>query len=305
MDYNIFDGHCDTMYELLIENKDGNIVKNNLHFSFNNTKDYKKYIQVLALYSDPKRNNNGYMKEFLKETLFHLKENNIKIIKDFKDLKENNYGVVLGIEGADEINSIEDLYYFYNKGIRVLTLTWNGKNKIGYGALSGCNNGLTSFGKEVVSEINNLKMAVDVSHLNERGFYDCIELSGKPIIASHSCSYTLCSHKRNLKDEQFKALIKNKGVCGINFCIDFLNENGRADIEDVVRHIEYFCSLGGEKNIGLGSDFDGIPALPFGLSSNKDIYLILNELLKLNYNEENVKNIAFYNFYNLFFEILK
>ena len=90
MDYNIFDGHCDTMYELLIENKDGNIVKNNLHFSFNNTKDYKKYIQVLALYSDSKRNNNGYMKEFLKETLFHLKENNIKIIKDFKDLKENN-----------------------------------------------------------------------------------------------------------------------------------------------------------------------------------------------------------------------
>ena len=60
MDYNIFDGHCDTMYELLIENKDGNIVKNNLHFSFNNTKDYKKYIQVLALFSDPKRNNNGY-----------------------------------------------------------------------------------------------------------------------------------------------------------------------------------------------------------------------------------------------------
>lgn len=306
--YDIFDGHCDTIYELFSKNQEENLIKNKLHFNVYDTKDYNRYIQVLAMWADPHykgREAKIFMENLVRRAVSHLKKCDLDIIKTKNDLESTgNFGVILGIEGADAIWSIDDLIYYYDKGIRIITLTWNGSNLIGNGALSEKNEGLTDFGKEVLLKMNELGIAVDLSHLNEEGFFDSISLSQKPVIVSHSNARYLCSHKRNLSDEQFRALIENKGVCGINFCCDFLSDDGEADISKIIAHIEHFCSLGGELNIGLGSDFDGIPVLPSGITSNKDLKLILNELLKLNYSEEQVKNVAFNNFFRVFSEIL-
>ncbi len=309
MMYDIFDGHCDTLYELIGNRNEENIIKNKLHFNLYNTNGYNKYIQVTALWANPAHkgcDGKIFMDSLVKKAVKHLEDYNVSIVKSKKDLeKTDRYSVILGIEGADAIEKEEEIEYYFNKGVRCVTLTWNGVNAIGSGALSDSDEGLSHFGKKAVQRLNELGMAVDLSHLNEKGFYDAIEISKKPVIVSHSNAYSVCPHKRNLTDAQFEALIKNNGVCGINFCRDFLKNNREiATIDDIISHIEHFCSLGGEQNIGLGSDFDGIDILPEKISSNKDMYLIPETLLKLNYTEEQVKNITFNNFYRTFYEIL-
>lgn len=304
MTYNIFDAHCDTVSKIF-NGSNETLIRNSMQFSVENTKKYGKYIQVLAMWIDPDKDAGKYTYSLLDDTLKHLRECDINPVLSASDLQDTRkFGVILAIEGADAINTLQDINYFYNKGVRLITLTWNGKNSIGCGALSDCTKGLTDFGREAVLRFNELGIVTDVSHLNENGFYDVMEVTKKPVVASHSCSASLCSHKRNLTDKQFQALMKNRGVCGINFYPEFLSNDGKAGIADIVKHIEYFCSLGGEKHIGFGSDFDGINCLPEGISSNKDIYMICDELLRLNYTEEIVKDIAFNNFYNLFCEIL-
>lgn len=309
MMYDIFDGHCDTLYELIGNCNEENIIKNKLHFNLYNTNNYNKYIQLTALWANPAhsgRESKIFMDSLVKKAVKHLDDYNVNIIKSKEDLeKTGKYSVILGIEGADAIENDEEIEYYFNKGVRCVTLTWNGVNLIGSGALSDSENGLTDFGKSAIAKFNELGMAVDLSHLNEKGYYDALEVSGKPVIVSHSNAYSVCPHKRNLTDSQFEALIKNGGVCGINFARDFLRGDGEtATIDDIVSHIEHFCSLGGELNVGLGSDFDGIPNLPEKISSNKDMYLIPEALSKLNYTEEQIKNITFNNFYRAFYEIL-
>lgn len=309
MTYNIFDAHCDTMYELITNKPEENIIKNSLQFNLYNIKNYNKCVQVLALWANPHYKDMEArisMERLVKKTVSHLTEYNADIIKTKSDLLNNKrFGAIIGIEGADAIWTIEDLIYYCNKGVRCITLTWNGSNKIGNGVGSEEKGGLTGFGKEIVLKMNELGMAIDLSHLNEAGFYDAMELTNKPVILSHSNSYKVCNHRRNLTDEQFNAVVKNGGVCGINFGTDFLSDDGEADIKTVISHIEHFCSLGGEKHIGFGSDFDGVSKLPVNINSNFDIYLILDELLKLNYSEEQVSNIAYNNFERCFSEILE
>ena len=309
MTYNVFDAHCDTMYELITNYPEENIINNNLQFNLYNIKNFGKCVQVLALWANPRYKDMEAkisMERLVKKTVAHLNEYNADIIKTKSDLlNKEKFGAILGIEGADSIWSIEDLMYYYEKGIRCITLTWNGSNKIGNGVGSEDKSGLTDFGKTVIEKMNELGMAVDLSHLNEAGFYDALKISKKPVILSHSNAQRICPHRRNLTDEQFKEVIKNGGVCGINFGVDFLSESEEADIKTMISHIEHFCSLGGEKHIGLGSDFDGVEKLPVNINSNADISLILDELIKLNYSEEQVKNIAYNNFERCFSEIFE
>ena len=147
-------------------------------------------------------------------------------------------------------------------------------------------------------------MITDVSHLNIQGVYDVCNLSEKPFIASHSNSYEICKHKRNLTDDQFKMICEKGGVCGINICGDFLAEDGNGTISDIIKHIDHFMELGGENNIGIGSDFDGIPYLPWEIESNADLYKIFNELLIKGYTKEQIEKISYGNFERVFRESL-
>ncbi len=308
--YNVFDAHCDTAYELYNDKVKGNFRENIIHFSVKNTLSYRKYIQLFALWANPEYDNEdavAFMKNMLDETLLSFKEQEIEIIKEKEDFEfDSGFKAILGIEGGRALyDNPENLYYYHEKGIRCLTLTWNGINLLGYASDTQEDKGLTPYGKDIVKRINSLNMIADVSHINERGFYDVAYLSEKPFIASHSNSKSLCSHVRNLTDEQFKVIIEKNGVVGINIFPEFLSDNGNGTIEDIVRHIDHFMELGGENHIGIGSDFDGVPNLPWGIEGNADLYKIFNELSIRGYTKEQIDKISFGNFERVFKDVIE
>ena len=147
-------------------------------------------------------------------------------------------------------------------------------------------------------------MLVDVSHLSEQSFWDVSDLCKGPFIASHSNSKAICSHRRNLTDDQILAINKSGGTIGINLCPDFLANSGKANISDIIRHIEYIASLAGIDCIALGSDFDGIHDLPEGIKGVQDIRKIFEALLRLNYTEETLAKIAGENIIRIVKEVL-
>lgn len=221
-------------------------------------------------------------------------------------LDSGKIAALLTVEGGEVLEGeIANLRILYKLGVRGLTLTWNHRNELADGVMElKSGGGLSTFGHEVVKEMNRLGMLIDVSHLSEKGFYDVLEASDKPIAATHSNAWTVCKHPRNLKDEQILALAGKGGVIGINFYPSFLAE-GRAGLKDIISHIEYIASLAGTDVLGFGSDFDGIDLLPDSIPGPEGFCLIIDELLRLNYREEDVRKIAYQNFLNLIRSIFK
>ncbi len=167
-----------------------------------------------------------------------------------------NRGVVphLTLENASSLgDDLNNIAYFGRQGTAMMSLTWNGKNSLASGA--NATGGLTVLGKEAVREAENCGIIIDVSHLNEESFRDVCKTAKKPIVASHSCLYDICPHRRNLKRWQAKEIIDRGGLIGINFYPPFL---GKGSVFEKIRdNIEYLLALGGESCIALGSDFDG------------------------------------------------
>ncbi len=284
MEYKIFDAHCDTL--CLLNDNNASIEKNSFNIDKKRMEKYKAYTQIFACFIDTIYKNTA-MERFieLSDTFY-----------------SQNINGILSIEGGEMITSLKVLRILKRLGVRIAALTWNYSNHIASGVLEGDKNrGFTEFGKQIIEEMNRINMLIDVSHLNDRSFYDVAELSKMPIIATHSNSRTVCNHPRNLTDEQFKAIIKSGGCVGINFYNLFLNDSGKADIDDIIKHIEHFMSLGGEDNIGMGSDFDGVDNnLPEGIKGCEDMYKLFDRLLTLNYTDEQIEKISHKNFERIF-----
>lgn len=286
MEYSVFDAHCDTLCHVLDFNK--SLIKNDCHVDIERMSGYKSYTQVFACFIDPVYKSCAY-------------ERCMNLIDAFHSFAPE--GSVLSIEGGEPITSLSALRSFHMLGVRIIALTWNHSNHIASGAAeTDSTRGLTEFGKSVIDEMNRLNMLVDVSHLNDKSFYDIAEYSGRPIIATHSNSRSVCRSRmacpveRNLTDDQFNIICKSGGCVGINFCPDFLNESGSADIDDIIKHIEHFMALGGENHIGIGADFDGVDRLPRGIDGCESTYKVFERLLQLNYSDEQVEKISHGNF---------
>ena len=183
--------------------------------------------------------------------------------------------------------------------VRMVALTWNFENGLGYPALGGAKNGLKARGREFLAEMGRLRILADVSHLNEAGFWDVCELSVLPPVASHSDCRWLCDVPRNLTRGQARAIFGRKGYVGVNFCPEFLCEGGHAAIDDVVRHIDAYMELGGEDCVGFGSDFDGIAETPEGLSTAADFPKVLEALSRRGYTGTQLGKIAGLNLYRV------
>lgn len=181
-----------------------------------------------------------------------------------QNMKAGLCSAVLTIEDARAVDGdMEKLRWFYRAGVRAMSLTWNGQNCFGHPNAPDhmkMRLGLTDFGKDAISEMNNLGILVDVSHLSDGGFWDVAELSVKPFVATHSNCRALCDHPRNLADEMIQALASKGGVSGVNFAPQFLTPDGKHEsrVEDICRHVLHFIDVGGEDSVGLGTDFDGI-----------------------------------------------
>lgn len=309
----IVDAHCDTITTIM---KCGEgLRKNNCHIDISRLKNYDSYVQFFAAFISPEHAKMGALKRTLSiiDRLYQEIENNkqdIMLCCNYNDMEDAFAGrkiaAVLTIEGGEALEgSLASLRMLYKMGVRGMTLTWNYRNQIADGVIDGISGGgLTPFGREVITEMNRLGTLIDVSHISEAGFWDVINLTAAPIIASHSNSKKLCSHPRNLTDEQLLALKKNGGVTGLNLYPVFLNDGGKASIKDALSHIEYIVALTGEDTLGLGSDFDGIESTPEGLEGVQCYSNLLNELLKLNYSEGLVKKIAGENFIRIIKSVL-
>jgi len=219
----------------------------------------------------------------------------IKEWSDIENLKDGEIGALLTLEGVDAIgNDLQKLSILYQLGVRSVGLTWNNANLAADGAGEKRGAGLTSFGEEIVAFNNEHKMLTDVSHLCEKAFWDVLDVAKYPI-ASHSNSRAIMNHVRNLSDEQAKAMFEKDAMIHMVYCPQFVKDSENVTIGDLIKHIDHFCSLGGVKNIGLGSDFDGITTKIVNLEDASMQQNLLNGLLK-NFSEEQVRGFAYENF---------
>ena len=210
---------------------------------------------------------------------------------------------ILSIEGGEPVE--QDLALcrmLYKLGVRAIGLVWNERNFIadGVGELR-TGSGLTNFGVSLIREMNRLGMLVDVSHLNERGFWDVAEISTKPFVATHSNARAVCDHPRNLWNDQIRALARGGGCMGMNFAVGFVdNDADKATLDRVIDHVDHICGLVGPDHVGLGTDFDGIGRAPTGLEDATRLPALTEGLLRRGYSEENVRKFLGLNYLRVF-----
>ena len=272
------DAHCDTLTKAY--DNGFSLYENPCQLDFSRLKEQGCSLQFMAVWIEPKYEPSGAFKRCNDVLDFYYSQisDDINTVLTRNGISDDKLNVLLSVEGGSALEGkIDNLYRLYERGVRAITLTWNGDNCIG-GGIDGNNKGLTAFGKEVVREMNRLGMIVDVSHLSERGFWEVAELCNQ-FIASHSNCRALCNHRRNLTDEQIKCIAKRNGFIGLNFYSDFLNEKN-ATVNDIIRHAEHIASLGGEHVLGFGSDFDGMDKLPDGIAGVENMAEIVCEFFK-------------------------
>lgn len=222
-----------------------------------------------------------------------LTQAGIRQVSDPCEAKPGEHCFMLSIEGGEVFEKgIHTVQQWRDKGVRIAALLWNNENALGYPAKSGDHRGLTAYGLQVVKEMQRTGMAVDVSHLNDAGFFDIFAKTNLPPMASHSCCRAMCNHFRNLTDEQLCLMIREGGFVGVNFYPHFLSEDGKADAALIARHIDHICQLGGAENVGFGSDFDGIEVTPTNVRHPGEIPNLLEELRRLGYDDAAIAGIA-------------
>ena len=294
----MFDAHCDTLLKVY---KDGNLNSNAYDVDFERLAKYGNAIQMFAIF------NEGDLRI---EDIVNL----IELLKtecsrsDLATFCAGDYiecdspvTALVSIEGVGNTPDFDigyiDLLYKY--GVRTMSITWNNDNQL-CGGIEANNKGLTQEGINALKRMENLGMVLDVSHISDIGFYDALEFENLRIVATHSNSRTVCANNRNLTDAQFKILCTKGGVAGINTYPMFLNGTYTASVTDIIRHIEHFCSLGGENNIGLGADFDGVEYKMNDIDSCEKMNILLEELAKMNYPDRIIRGIYCENFLNFY-----
>lgn len=264
-----FDLHCDTITECAAGGKQ--LAENDLAVSLQKAACFDEWRQLFAVWiPDGVRGPEalGYFNGVYTYFLGQLAKNvgTITFCREKADILSTKRNIrdyaLLSVEGGAVLaGEMQNLLHLREKGVRLLTLTWNGDNEIGSGYLKP-ENGLTDFGKALIPEMERQGVIVDVSHLSDQGFYEVATLARKPFVATHSNARAVCNHGRNLTDEQFCIIRDMGGLVGINFYKAFLREGPGACMRDILRHIDHFLALGGENTVCMGSDFDGaeVPA---------------------------------------------
>lgn len=298
----LFDCHCDTISRVIAEG--GSLRKNGFHTDLERLHKFAPCAQVFAVCAETLDRPVEKADAMLRRLSQEIEENSdiVMLCLNFHDIKKaaglGKITAVISIEGCEQISSLESAY---QDGIRVLHPTWNFDNEL-CGAAMGSGKGLTEKGRAFVKKAQHMGFALDMSHISERGFWDTLEACEKPVIAGHSNARAICNVPRNLTDEQFNALVDVGGGAGINLYPEFLGLG--KDINAVIAHIEHFLSLGGERSVFLGCDFDGIDSTPTGLDGVHKLDKLYNELLNRNYPEALVRALFWDNLYDIMEKML-
>ena len=313
----IVDFHCDTLTELY--KKGTSLYSNDQHFDVKRMIELGGGFQFCAIFvpTHEFRYYGGlrYTLQLLdkyNQELKQMRADGVDVLpiltkEDAANALNHKAATLLAIEEGGAIDgSLEALRCLYELGLRAMTLTWSNRNDIADGVNEECSGGgLTTFGRKVVQEMNRLGILVDVSHIAPAGFWDVINLSTKPIIATHSCAKGLCPHPRNLDDKQIHAINENDGMIGVTYARQFLNQDiNKACIDDVYRHIDYMLNLmGNDDHVGFGSDFDGT-TLPHDMQGVQSYKEIVEYLQSKNYSDSTIEKLTHKNALNLLQKVL-
>ena len=267
------DMHCDTitaLYDKVRWGSSETLYKNTLHIDIQKMKQSEYLLQNFAVFFEEKVEN-MYQEtmqriRFFKDELDKNK-NLIRQVTTYEQIlaneQENVISALLTLEGGESLEgNVDNLFHFYEKGVRMITLTWNRDNELGYSHFDKEGKGLTKLGMEVVEQMEFLHMIPDVSHGSDALFWDVCKLAKRPFAASHSNARSIYGRTRNMTDEMIYALAERGGVIGINFFAGFTSKRAREDsmcyMEDILCHMKHIVNVGGVDCLGLGSDFDGI-----------------------------------------------
>lgn len=322
----LIDMHSDMIWKLLkdrAEGKEVDICRNEGAVSLSGLKQAESMAQFFAAFvymgkfQGKERWSQGY-REALKmlkalDREIEKTEGKIDWARNAKEVVEiHQQGKIAGIKSVEEGGVLEEninrLETFYKEGVRLLTLTWNEENCIGYPNSKNRNimeKGLKKFGMEVVSFMNEKGMIIDVSHLSDQGFWDVMRLSRTPVVASHSNARSLCAHPRNLTDEMLLELGNHGGVVGLNLYPYFVDENGISDMEKLAAHLRHMVSVAGEDAVAIGTDFDGFDE---GISDITDIGqmpVFYEYLKKHGFTERVLEKIWYKNVFRIIKEVIK
>lgn len=299
----LFDLHCDTATRLLGEKQA--LYENDFHISLKRADYLSNYAQVMAVWTDRRLSDSQGFSRFLE--VFDNLKNEVEINKDHCSLVRNSSelsdawsckkaALILAVEDARILeNDIARIEKLRQCGVKILTLNWSGDSCIG--GAHNTYNGLTDFGIQVVEKCFEIGIIPDISHCSFEGARMTLELAkknNKPIIASHSDSYSVCTHTRNLLDRDALDIASLSGLIGINLCPEHLTSSSSASIDDIMRHIEHYLALGIENTLAMGGDLDGTN-LPNGFSGIHDIYKVANEMQRLNYSTEITEKVLYKN----------
>lgn len=235
----------------------------------------------------------------------HLaKEGAITLLKDQLELPATGLGVWILMEGADPIRSPEDVRWWYDRGVRMVGLTWSRGTR--YAGGNACKHGLTPEGRELVGALDEIGMVHDLSHCSDQAVDDLFNLTSGGIVATHSNSRTVLKseNQRHLRDDHARELFARGGVVGLNLYGTFLAEGRRATIDDCVEHVLHFCELAGNRSqVALGSDYDGgftPTSLPRGLEHPRELATLLTALANAGFSDKDIRGFALENWLNYF-----
>lgn len=333
----VLDMHCDTILNLLEQEEKWEVPSlrhNDLAIDIEKMKKGKYLLQNFALFTDQKKREIPEKETMLLYDMYcrMVEENSDTIapVLKYEDIEKNEkdgkISVMLTLEdGGVVFDSLAMLRNYYRMGVRMIALTWNYENGIGYPNLLvnpdfssmkvpnllqrvDTMNGLTDFGIQYIQEMERLGIIIDVSHLNDAGFYDVLENTTKPFVASHSNARAMCPVARNMSDDMILELAKRGGVMGLNFCGDFLDlhdkPNGPSRIKDMVNHIKYIRDLAGIDVIALGTDFDGINC-ELEIQDASQMYKLEEALYAEGFSQEEVEKIFYKNALRVYKEVLR
>jgi membrane dipeptidase len=304
----VVDAHCDTVCSWInIHNKGKDDISRMKEGGVN--------CQVFAIYTAPSFYDAPLKRAVQLIDSFYIEiennRNNILLCTDYKQIllaeKQEKIAAILALEGGEPIQGgVSLLRTLYRLGVRIVSFTHFPRNLIADGSgEASSKSGLTFLGNKLVKEMNRIGMIIDISHINENGFWDVLKLTNKPVIASHSNCKVLCDVHRNLNDDQIKVLANNGGVIGVNYGIGFLDINPKkVNLDKLLDHVDHIVKLVGSDHVGFGSDFDGGAGFP-GLEDVTKIPNVTRGLVNRGYSDKDIEKMLGGNFLRVFRKILK
>lgn len=331
--------HCDTISELWEQKRSGkpqesaadspyanSLCENHLHIDLKRMKQAGYILQNFAMYIDLKKDLDpfAYVLELIDvfDAEMERNKNDIGVIKTYEEIIENGHSgkmsALLSIEeGGCCKGKIENLETLYERGARMMTLTWNYPNELanpnlfqdrtdtnGFALFDGTK-GLTQTGYAFAERMEELGIIIDVSHLSDAGFWQIADCTKKPFVASHSNARALCGHARNLTDDMIRTIAARGGVIGLNYYGCFLNEtcDTASSAARIAQHARYIVKVGGTDCLGLGSDFDGIDGT-LEIADCSQMYKLFNALEAAGFSQSEIEKIAYKNVLNVYKELL-